>query len=203
MRLIKMLGLAAAAAVAAMALVGASSASAANTLLCNTHTALTCSEANKATSVSMDSEGVGVLLNSSPFPVLCLNYGGAGQVLGLTNPQSVHITELTFTVCGTTSAHSNCTVTILQFPLANLNKTGLDTGVLTATSGELLLNCDNVVFGVDIHCVYDATGLQFSVGGQMLTASNTKVDIISGEACPEESFLDGLLNTTSNRYVLA
>ena len=62
MRLIKMLGLAAAAAVAAMALVGASSASAANTQLCNSHTALTCSSGASTVSANNTGQGVWTLL---------------------------------------------------------------------------------------------------------------------------------------------
>ena len=193
MRLIKMLGLAAAAAVAAMALVGASSASAANTQLCNSHTALTCGAGQGATKIAVENIGVGTLLTDL-VNVLCLTIKGMGNPLGLANPQSIHFTDLEFEKCGTTSAHNNCTVTVLTQPLFNLNKTGLDAGTLTGTNGSALVECKNIdIFGIDIHCVYDFTGLQFSVGAQHLTASNTQIDKISGELCSEESFLDVLL----------
>ena len=197
-----MFGLAAVAAVAAMAFVGATSASAANTQLCTAHTALTCSSGATTVTMNNSGQGVGTLL-SELVNVLCLTVEGSGEVLALASPQSIH-TTISFSGCGTKSTHSNCTVTVLAQSLTNLNKTGLDTGTITGVSGETLVNCDNIdIFGIDIHCIYDTTGLQFSVGGQHLTASNTKVDKISGSLCPEESFLDGLLKTTSNRYVLA
>ncbi len=199
-----MFGLAAVAAVAAMAFVGATSASAANTQLCNTHTALTCGSA--ATSVAMNNSGQGVgTLLTDLVNVLCLTLSGSGTPLGLASPQQVHITNLSFTNCGTKSAHSNCQVSVLELPLANLNKTGLDAGTIEGTNGLTLVNCDNIdIFGIDIHCIYDATGLTFTVGAQHLTASNTSVNFVEGGGlCPEESFLDGLLKTTSNRYVLA
>ena len=204
MRLIKMLGLAAAAAVAAMALVGASSASAANTVLCATHTALTCSLGRTSVSVSNIGQGVGTLL-SDLVNILCLNIDGTGTPLELANPQQVHILSLLIWGCGTKSTHNNCFVTVIELPLASLNKTGLDTGTLTGTNGEVWVECDNIdIFGIDISCYYDAAGLQFSVGAQHLTANNTKIDKISGSLCPEESFLDGLLQTiAANSYVLA
>ncbi len=151
-----------------------------------------------------EKQGGGQIL-SDLVNVLCLTISGSGTPLGLANPQSVHITSLSFTNCGTKSAHSNCQVTVLELPLSNLLKTGLDTGTLTGANGLTLVNCDNIdIFGIDIHCVYDATGLEFAVGAQHLTANDTSVSFVEGGGlCPEESFLDGLLVTTSNRYVLA
>ena len=201
MRLTRTLGLAAVTAVAAMALVGATSASALNTELCKSHSALICSEA--ATSVSMNNSGQGVgTLLSTLVNVLCLSIEATGTPLGLANPQEVHVTELSFKNCGTTSAHDNCQIEVLELPLVNLNKTGLDSGTVTGTNGKTLVNCDNVFFSIDIHCVYDGTGVQFAVGAQHLTASETKIDTVEGSLCPEESFLDGLLKTTANRYIL-
>jgi hypothetical protein len=197
MRLIKIFGLGAVAAVAAMALVGATSASATSTQLCKSHDALTCDTGEGATSVGMVNQGPGVLLTNL-VDVLCLTISVSGTALALANPQLVHITALSFTNCGTKAAHDNCTITVLELPLTNLLKTGLDTGTITGTNGETLVECENIdIFGIDIHCIYDATGLQFSVGAQDLTASKTKVDTISGSLCPSpsESFLDGLLTT--------
>ncbi len=205
-----MFGLAAVAAVAAMAFVGATSASAISTQLCNSHTALTCGAGQGSTTISMNNahDGVGFLLTDL-VDVLCLTVSGSGTPLALkeNKPQEIHITHLLFTNCGTKSAHSNCQITVLELPLANLTKTGLDTGTLEGTNGLTLVNCDNIdIFGIDIHCIYDATGLTFSVGAQHLTASNTQVNVAggdSGDLCPEESFIHGLLHTTANRYVLA
>ncbi len=202
MRLIKTFGLAAVAAVAAMAFVGATSASAANTQLCNSHSALTCGSAATGWSMTNSGQGVGTLLTDL-VNVLCLNITGSANVLGLANPQQVHVAHLLFTNCGTKSTHSNCTVEVLELPLANLNKTGLDTGTITGENGLTLVICDNIdIFGIDIHCIYDSTNLSFSVGAQHLTASNTAVNFVE-LLCPEESFLDGLLRAASNRYILA
>ncbi len=205
MRLIKTFGLAAIAAVAAMAFVGATSALAANTQLCTSHTALTCGAA--ATGVSMTNSGLGSgVLLTDLVDILCLNITGSGNVLALANPQQVHVAHLLFTNCGTKSTHSNCTVSVLELPLANLNKTGLDTGTITGASGGLVLvRCENIdIFGIDIHCIFDATGSSFAMGAQHLTADDTWITPVEGELCPEEAFLDGLLRTAgSNRYILA
>ncbi len=199
MRLVKMLGLAAIAAVVAMAFVGATSASATN--LCNSHSAVTCEEGQEASSVSMVNEGVGTLLTDL-VNVLCLTISASGTPLA--DSQTIHISSLSFTNCGTKATHENCKVSVLgDLPLVNLFNTGLDAGTIVGTDGEILVNCDNIdIFGIDIHCVYDGTGLEFPVGNQHLTADNTQVDKISGSLCSEESYLDGLLETTANRYVL-
>jgi hypothetical protein len=192
-----MLGLAAVAAMAAMAFVGATSASAASTQLCNSHSALTCSSG--ATSVAQT--GSGELLGS--LNISCGDVSGAGTPLGLANPQQVHATELDFDECET-SGEDACVVTTTELPLSNLNKTGLDAGTLTATNGKTFVECEDVFGSLDVECEYDATGLEFSVGAQHLTAEETPVDEIGSDfLCPNEPTLDGLLTTTSNRYVLA
>jgi hypothetical protein len=206
MRLIKMFGLAALAAVAAMAFIGATSASAEKpTLLCNTHPSLLCPEANKATSVGMNNahDGVGRLL-SSLATVLCLNVSGTGTPLTLQVLQLIHILSLEFTGCGTNSSHTNCEVEVTELPLADLLKTGLDQGKLIGLSGKTFLSCVDInVFGTDIECEYDATGLTFTVGAQHLTAFETPVTEIGSDfLCPNEPTLDGLLHTTSDVYVL-
>ncbi len=203
MRLTRTLGLAAVAAVAAMAFVGVTSASAANTQLCNTHTALTCGSAATSVSMTNTGQGVGTLLTDHGVDVLCLTISASGTPLGLANPQQIHITALSFTNCGTKAAHSNCQVSVLELPLANLNKTGLDAGTIQGASGLTLVNCDNIdIFGIDIHCVYESNGLTLAVGAQHLTANDTSVSFVEGgELCPSESFLDGLLSTLTSTPV--
>jgi hypothetical protein len=147
--------------------------------------------------------GEGVLL-SSLVNILCLHVAGTGTPLALANPQQVHAT-LAFSNCGTKASHENCEVTVNEQPLANLLKTGLDAGTLTGTNGLTLVECENInIFGTDVHCEYDATNLQFTVGAQHLTADDTPVTEVPGLIlCPDEPTLDGLLLTTANRYVLA
>jgi hypothetical protein len=129
----------------------------------------------------------------------------SGTALGLANPQLIHVTALSYTGCGTNAAHTNCEVVVLELPLAHLNKTGLDTGSFLALGGKIHVICENVdIFGTDIECEYDATGLTFSVGAQHLTAFETPVaEIGSDFLCPNNPTLDGLLHTTEDKYILS
>ena len=202
MRLIKMLSLAAIAAMTATAFVGATPASATSTQLCNSHSALTCGSA--ATSVNVVNSGTGHLL-SSLVDVLCDDINGTGTPLALANPQSVHVSGLDFASCETNGG-DGCLVEVFEQPLANLLKTGLDSGTITGTNGTMGVICEDIILGHDIYCAYDLTGAQVSVGAQHLTANNTEISYIDtghDDVCPTESFLDGLLETTANRYVLA
>ena len=200
MRLIKMLGLGAVAALAAMAFVGATSASATSTQLCTSHSALTCGSA--ATTLSSQNDG-SVRYLSSMVDVICDDVDGTTSLLALANPQVEHFTSLDIEGCETTEGDV-CAVTMLELPLANISKTGLDAGIITGEEGLTLVECEDTIFGVELHCVYDATGIEFAIGSQHLTANNTQIDKVSGQLCPEETFLDGLLKTTGgSRYVLA
>ncbi|HEY7949716.1 MAG TPA: hypothetical protein VID51_02660 [Solirubrobacterales bacterium] len=200
MRLIKIFSLAALAAVATMALVGATSASAeTSTQLCKVHTGLTCGAGNEVASHHMvlASGTVGRLLGI--IDVLCLSILIEATPLGLGNPQSIHTTSFLFGGCGTGSAHNNCTISVQEQPLANLLKTGLDAGVLTFTSGRLRTQCASA--GID--CVYDGEGMEFTVGGQHLTAEETLALELGGQFfCPNEGFVDGLFETLTDTYVL-
>jgi hypothetical protein len=198
MRLVKAIGLAAIATLVATALVGVASASATSTQLCNVHTGLTCPEGQGTAAVHMTlSEGTVGKLLSSLATVLCLNVLATATPLGLANPQSVHA-EAEYTSCGTNSTHTNCKVTVEEQPLFNLLKIGLDEGSLTATNGITHLVCTEVgIFKVKVDCLYDSTGLLFKVGGQHLTAEKTPIKFIEGSfSCPENSQLDGLLETS-------
>ncbi len=202
MRLIKMFGLATVAAVAAMAFVGATSASAeTSTQLCDAHTGLTCSDA--ASDVHMVLAPGTVLKLLSPLvTVLCLGelWESSGADVGaLGNPQSLDLTSKVSTGCGTTSAHSNCTLTTLTLPDADLLKLGLDEGSLELLSGTFRLQgC-----GFGLNCEYDLEGTLVSVGAQHVTMEETPVTELGGKFfCPDETKLDGLLETLDDRFVL-
>ncbi|HEY5709637.1 MAG TPA: RHS repeat-associated core domain-containing protein [Solirubrobacterales bacterium] len=197
MRLLKTFGLATLTAVAALAFVGATSASATNTQLCTLHTGLGCLSAATSTHAVLATGTVGKLLNSF-VTVLCLGVLVETEALGLGSPQQVHATTQSFTGCGTGSAHTNCTVTVQELPLSNLLKTGLDEGALTATNGRIRLVCSNL--GID--CVYDLAGAEFAVGANHLTANETEITELGGKfLCPNEGFLDGLLEALTATYV--
>jgi len=197
-----MFGLAAVAAVAAMAFVGATSASAEGpTQLCNTHTGLTCGSAATSVHSVLATGTVGKLL-SSIVDVLCLNVlveSAGGDVGALGNPQRLDASSMSFTGCGTTSAHSNCTVTVESLPDNTLLKLGLDEGSLEALNGSTRLQgCD-----LGLNCLYDAEGTLFAVGANHLTAEETPTTELGGKFfCPDEGKLDGLLVTLGSRYIL-
>jgi hypothetical protein len=201
MRSIGKIGLGVLAAVVAIAIAGTPTASAeGETQLCKVHTGLTCPEGEATTSVHMTLAigTVGKLL--AVTPVLCLGYLAEATALGIANPQEIHVTTQTFTGCGTTSTHSNCTVSIEkgQQPSFNLLKTGLDSGVLTATSGHTLLECPNK----GLNCTFDLEGMEFEVGSGHLTANEAPTTELGGAFfCPYEGFLDALLEALTDTFI--
>jgi len=201
-RLIKTFGLIAFAVVAAMAFVGAASASAETTTqLCVAHTGLGCASAATSVHMVLAPGTVGKLL-STIVDVLCLNVlvESSGSDIGaVAKPQRLDATSMSFTGCGTTSAHSNCTVTVESLPDNTLLKLGLDEGSLEALNGATRLQgC-----GLGLNCLYDTAGSLFSVGAQHLTADETPTTELGGKFfCPDNGLLDGLLVTLANRFVL-
>ncbi len=198
MRLIKMFILAALAAVATMAFVGVTSASAeGDTQLCKVGTSLLCpaGEARTAIHQVLATGTVGKLL--ALLNILCLSMLRESTALGLANPQVIHALSMSYTGCGTNSAHDNCTITVQELPLSHLLKTGPDEGVLTALNGRTRLQCSG---GID--CVFDTEGLEFTVGAQHLTAEKTPVTELGGKFfCPKEVQLDWLLVALDPTYV--
>jgi subtilisin family serine protease len=169
--------------------------------LCTAHAGLTCGTEDAATSIHqvLATGTVGELL--ATIDVLCLGVLAEATALGLSSIQTIHSTAMSFTGCGTGSAHNNCTVSIPeeQQPAFDLLKTGLDEGVLATTGGQVRFVCSNL--GLD--CLYDVEGTEFAVGGGHLTAEETEVTELGGKfLCPDEGLLDGLLETLTNAYVL-
>ncbi|HEY7950188.1 MAG TPA: hypothetical protein VID51_05065 [Solirubrobacterales bacterium] len=198
MRLIKMFGLASLAAVTGMAFVGATSASAiTNTQLCDTHTGLVCGSPSGEQHSSIYKGTVGELL--ATIDILCLGVLIEGNPLALGQPQQIHSLAMTFSGCGTGSAHNNCTVTVQEQPLINLLKGGLDQSIATATNGRTRLQCSNL--GLD--CVYDTEGLELALGAGHITANETPITELGGKFfCPDEGTLDGLLELLIHAYAL-
>lgn len=219
MKLIKMLSLIAIGVAAAMAFIGATSASATfPTQLCTEHVELECQDGAATTSVHqvLATGTVGKLL-SSLVTVLCLGVlaeagigrfvswgeiGGIKYIYGsaeLDDPQTVQFTYLSFTGCGTGSTHNNCTVTTEELSVADLLKTGLDSGSLTLLNGRIRLECPNL--GID--CKYDTAGSLFAASAGHLTVSKTPITELGGKFfCPDKGELDGLLETLVPAYIL-
>jgi hypothetical protein len=183
----------------AMIFIGTTSALASNTQLCTVHTSLAC-ESGWANSFHMVlAPGTNLRIRGN-INILCLGGLFEGTALGLANPQSVHITSMSFTGCGTGSAHNNCTMTVVEMPLSNLLKTGLDEGIMTITSGRMKLVCSNL----GINCEYDLEGTEFSAGAGHFTAEETLVTELGGKfLCPNEGTLSLLANSLITVYVLA
>ncbi len=198
MRLIKMFTLTALAAVATMAFVGVTSASAfGSTQQCKVNTSLLCpaGEARTAIHEVLATGTVARLL--ALLNILCLGMLVESTALGLANPQSIHALSMSFTGCGTGSAHDNCTVTVQELPLSNLLKTGVDEGVQTHTNGRKRWVCSG---GID--CVFDTEGFETAVGAQHRTAEETEATELGGKFfCPNQGKLDYLLVTLDPTYV--
>ncbi|HEX6754304.1 MAG TPA: hypothetical protein VF093_12060 [Solirubrobacterales bacterium] len=188
MRLINVFNLTFAIVVAAV-FAGATSASATSTQLCSSYLTLACGGEDGVGTLHVALEAGTVWKLLALINVLCLGALVEVNPLGLGNPQSVHGTSMSFSGCGTGSAHNNCTVTVQEQPLSNLLKTGLDEGVLTATSGRLRLQCPNL--GID--CVFDTVGSELSVGSNHITADEMPINELGGKFfCPGEGLLDVL-----------
>jgi hypothetical protein len=199
MRLIKMFSLAVLVAVAAMAFVGATPASATfDTQLCKVNEGLLCPAGQAQTHVHWVLVPGTVWKLLAGFNILCLGILVEDEALGLGKPQVIHTTELSFTGCGTGSAHNNCTVTVQEAPLSHLLKTGANTGVLVNLSGRTRLQCANL--GLD--CVNDLAGMELEASGEILTSNETPTVELGGKLfCPNEGFLDGELETLLETYI--
>ena len=201
MKLVTKCGLAGLAALSIMAFIGASSASATfNTQLCATSSGLTCGTPAK-NPVHATLRLAPLTLLSDSIDVLCLNVLLNGEALSLANPQVIHGT-VSLTNCGSNSAHDNCTATVEEQPLFHLLKTATGRGFLLGLSGLERVKC--TVFGfIKIDCLYDYTGIELSAEDPgLLKLEETPVAFVEGSGlCPEESSIDGELETLTATYI--
>jgi hypothetical protein len=112
--------------------------------------------------------------------------------------------SISFTGCGSNSAHDNCTVTVEEQPLFHLLATEFDAGILLGLSGAVRFKC--VVFGfIKIDCLYNFFGVEFGMTGgnpAHITAEGTPFEYVEGSGlCPEESSLDFLLQTLEETHI--
>lgn len=199
MRLVKPSILGALLVIAASALVGPTAASATDTAVCNAHEGLACANEDLITEThSVAAAGTTVKLLSSLVDILCLSALVEATVLEYA-PLGLDATSLVLTGCGTGSNHNNCTATVEELPSFTVLKTGLDEGIVTATSGSVQVECPNL--GLD--CEYDIEGTEFSASSQHLTASEAPITELGGKFfCPDEGTLDFLLESLESAYVL-
>ncbi|HEX6752051.1 MAG TPA: hypothetical protein VF093_00495 [Solirubrobacterales bacterium] len=187
MRLIKLFGLAAMAAVIAMALAGASTAMAnGSTAICKVHQD-PCVGANHFKAVHfVNRPGTVLGFLTEDFTALCLNVLRQADVLALANPQEVHTTQLTFTGCGTTAAHNNCTFTVEQLALGDLLRTALNKGRETFLSGRFKVKCGGGEF-LEVDCEYLQENAETEVTTGKETEINIEEELVEGESgslCP-------------------
>ena len=196
----KTFALAALAALAAMAFLGATSASAElNTTLCKEHTGLLCANPDEKTTIHAVLKAGTVSKLLAIINILCLGLLIEATALGLSKLLPVHVLKVELTGCGTGASHNNCTVTTQELPLADLLKTGLDQAKLILLSGRSRLQCGNL--GID--CVFDNEGLELDVGANHFTANETSTNELGGKFfCPDEGFLDALLEGLERLYIL-
>ncbi len=211
MRPIKMFGLAVLTALVAMAFVGASSATATGiTALCKSNEK-TCAEGKLVNTFHLfNKEGTVINLLSEVASVLCLGALANTISLHVGIPQKINSETVTFSGCGTTVAHNNCTVEFKKVPTFTLLKTTENLGTLTAVNGELLFKCS--ALGIPkIDCTYDTADLKFDVEGAlhqtgtgkgMVTAASEPLEASTGPLCPEKTpTLDFLLEPLEHTYV--
>ncbi len=68
-----------------------------------------------------------------------------------------------------------------------------------ATSGQARLLCPNIPW----NCLFDLEGSEFNVGEGHLTANENFIYELGGALlCPPEGFLDALLETLTDAYIL-
>jgi hypothetical protein len=211
MRLIKTFVLAALAVLSATALVGPSSAVANGvTAACKT-SAKICPESELVSSIHLNNtEGSAIGILTSVANVLCLGVLASTKSLQVGIPQKINTESFSFTGCGTTSAHNNCTVEFTELPSFTLLKTEPNFGELTATKGKLLVKCE--IGGLfKLNCIYDTKNLEFKAEGAlykagtghgMITATSTPLSPKEEkEGCPKESSLDLLLEPSEHVYI--
>jgi hypothetical protein len=188
-----MFGLAAIAAVAAMAFIGASSASATSTALCTSDAAAVCAAGNIYTG-HIEGLAVEPELLSSLGDVSCLHSVILGNALGLgTGPngkaQLTHLELIDFTGhCEILVTKVACTVTTITLGLADLLKTGVNTGTVTSLGNEVRVVCLGV-----INCTFGGEPTGTAVGATLPLSSSSLGTITvlnaplkgTGPLCPE------------------
>jgi len=211
MRLIKVLGLAGLTAVVAMAFVGASSATATGiTAACKTKEAI-CPESQLVHTIHLsNTEGSTISILNKIANILCLGVLAKTISLQVGIPQKINTESFSFTGCGTSAAHKNCAVEFKGLPSFTLLKEKPNLGVLTATKGKLLVQCEGEGFS-NINCTYDTKDLEFNAEGAlhqagtghgMVTASNAPLSPeVETEECPKEAKLDLLLEPSEHVYI--
>ena len=194
----------------AMSSAGTSSASAELTALCKANE-YPCPSANQFTSLTLElsSGSVWSLKTVKPtMTVLCLGSVLKGTVLGMGSPQYIDRTGQTYSNCGTTSAHDNCTVTsFFEKTKFELTKTAENLGELKASQGETAVKC-TVLGKTTLECTYRDKSLVLHVKGKdgtnghdKFSAAELPFEVAGGGLCPEKSLVTTSLEQTEDGYL--
>jgi hypothetical protein len=201
MRLIKMFGLASIMAVTAIAIVGASSASASG-VLCEKNEKV-CPEESIVNHWIWNTPGVWRWRNT----LLCLNQ----ITLWAYDPWTgLYASYLTYSNCGTTIAHNNCSVRLAgeeEEQEIELTVTSKNEGTVEVLSGETEAECK--VFGLPVlKCTYDEEGSKYKIKGAegesdgVVTLKGAKYTKLKGSICPEyEEIEEGSMEAEGAVYV--
>jgi hypothetical protein len=209
MRLVRIITLSATMAIAGMALLGTSSATAGNTALCIIHES-PCAVPNRVSSVHFVSSTTTLL--TSLVNILCLSslFSGTTENGGLGNPLGITVNSLTFSNCGTTAAHNNCTKTVLKPGLIDILRTALQLGTATWLGLEVLVEC-LISGGITLHCVYGGAAVTGFVvegalhaggGGHGKITGSLTLPKVSGLLCPATDIWDIVYESLSHFFLV-
>jgi RHS repeat-associated protein len=207
---IKMFAITALVTAAAISVLAAPAARAEQTALCKT-TEYPCPSASRLTSIALglSSGSVWSVKTVNPtFTVLCLKAELKGTVLEIGSPQKIDRTAQTYSNCGTTEAHNNCTVTsFFELTKFEVTKTAQNLGELKTSQGETVVKC-TILGKTKLECTYRDKSLVFHVKGHdgsnghgMVTGSELPWEVAGGAICPEKSLVTTKLEPTEDIYL--
>jgi len=207
MKVFKTLSLTAVA-VTAMAFISAPSASATlNTLLCKVHQE-PCPAASLPSSIHLVSGTM--VLKTSLVTILCLGSLITGTPLGLgtaPSPQIIHLTQITWTGCGTNVAHNNCTVTTIAPGLLDILRTALNLGTDKFLNMQIQMICGEITSctygGAEVAGLIVEGALHTAEAGHgMFTANELSLPVVGGFLCAATNKLTVLYEPLEHLFLV-
>jgi hypothetical protein len=187
-------------AAAPLALLGVSPAVAYNsTAICNEFSETLSCPGSQLTTTVHGTAGE-PLLDTSILDIKCTSSLFKASLLGLGNPQSAHLEELTWTSCKTHGG-TNCKVTTLLKGLFNILKLIPSFADVTSLGGTAV----SVKCGESMDCLYAGETTLLAEGGPADLKANSWVFTTSGHGagsfCPSSSTFLALYTSLNNLYV--